>query len=226
MKFEFKYKAISFDWDGVITVRGEILKQLAWDNLAKREGPAFIVALKNWRGEFGGGKGSRYDILRETFKELGEPAQNIEEKVKKYSDKYQHEVMDLMLADIRPNVVDILEYLSDKANLYINSATAEDGLMHQVNELGFAKYFKKVYGYPVDGSHRSKAHVLNIIMKEEGVHKPQEIIHIGDSRSDLEGVREVGIDFIAVSNVDNKWTEKDVVGYKLIYDLAELKNLL
>ena len=156
--------AISFDWDGVITKRGEILKQEAWDILAKKESAEFKEALAEKRYAFSGGGGSRYDILRHTFTELGYPKAKIEEMVKEYVRRYQYNVLNLMSSDIRPEVVAVLKNLNARFALYVNSATAEDGLRESAKKVGLSEFFKNIYGFSSDNRRKSKVDNLKQIL--------------------------------------------------------------
>lgn len=226
MKEISKYKAISFDWDGVITVRGEALKRLAWEDLAKKEGKKFTEVLSKYYREVEGGKGSRYDILRNTLKDLGVPFSSIENEVEKYANKYQSEVMKLMTSDVREGVSNLLSFLASGANLYVNSATAEDGLKLSADKLGLSGFFKKIYGYPVDGSCRTKADVLRLIMKDENNASPAQVLHVGDGLNDLAASKETGCGFLAVGNNENGWRKDKIDGYPVITNLESIKDFL
>ena len=101
-------EVLSFDWDGVITRHGEILKQQAWDSLAASESTKFTKMLAQKRHDFSSGGGSRYDILRHTFEALGLSSLKLAKKVLEYAARYQSEVMKLMVSDVRPDAKDLL----------------------------------------------------------------------------------------------------------------------
>lgn len=214
---------LSFDVDGTLTMRGEPLKQEAWDVMARNQSLPFRAALLEYRQKYSGGGGSRYDIIRETLKEIGTTEANIEQETEKLAEEYQATVMSLILSDFRSNARAVLESLKRHHKLYVNSATEEEGLRRCLSDVGLAEFFEAIFGYPKDGS-RKKADNLRLILQTEGI-DPEFLIHVGDSESDRKAATEVECFFIGISNDDNKWIPEQE-SFLVINSLSDLEDVI
>lgn len=214
---------LSFDVDGTLTLRGEPLKQEAWDILLHGRPMDVWEALLKAREKYSGGKGSRYDILREMLQEIGVSGGELEAKTEEWAKAYQDAVMSLIRSDFRPEARPVLEILKGRYKLYVNSATEEDGLKRCLVEVDLYQFFETIFGYPRDGT-RKKADNLRLILEKEKI-DPENLIHIGDSKSDLRATTEVGCRFIGVANDDNKWTPGKE-SFVVIQSLFGLENVV
>lgn len=90
-----------------------------------------------------------------------------------------------------PAVPGLDEFLaSNRRALYIASGTPQDELRQIVAERGLGRWFRGVYGSP-----RGKAEIVRAIMDSDG-YRPDEILFVGDGRTDQEGARQSGVFFL------------------------------
>ena len=85
---------------------------------------------------------------------------------------------------------EFLEYFNGKAPLFLVSATPEKELNEITTAKGMHKYFKQIYGAPIN-----KKEILKKIMISEKV-SAEEMIFIGDSPEDEQDAIKVGIYFV------------------------------
>ncbi len=222
-------KAIVFDFDGVITVRGEGLKEEAWEILAGNidteeagKTEEFINKLRFYRGEYGQGKGkgSRYDILEKSLESVfGYVGEKLKNKVSFYSAVYDKSVQAMILDDgLLPDTREALKELSDNFPLYVNSASPEEAVRFSIKKLGLGDFFKGVYGQP-----SSKTENLQRVAEREGITDAKDIVFVGDSNGDEEAARQFGCRFIGFANDWNLWKDKT---FPLISHLKEIKKHL
>lgn len=86
--------------------------------------------------------------------------------------------------------LNFLDYIQDWSMIYLVSATPQQELNDIIEARGLKKFFKNVYGAPID-----KVEVLLRIMTNEKI-SANEILYIGDSPEDQKAARILGIKFI------------------------------
>lgn len=209
---------IVFDFDGVITIRGELLKREAWDVIAEKESDAFKQKLSEMQTRYAEGRGSRHDILRDAFTELGYSASQIPTLVAEWANRYNTAVQKMIFSDgIYPETPIALEKLAAQYPLYINSATPEIALEESVKRLGIRHFFKGAFGQPI-----SKKENLQRILQKENI-LPAQLLFVGDSNGDQRAGATVGCQFVGIANEANQWSEKT---FPVIHRLTELEGLL
>src|SRR3989338_4533104 len=115
-------KIIVFDFDGVL-VDSNRLKQEAWFKVFKPE-EASRELIRNILAEI---KETRYDILREIFRRLGTPAEEIEPLVLSRAQRFNEFVQSgISSMGLNPGVREALSELKPKFRLYLNSATPRE----------------------------------------------------------------------------------------------------
>ena len=141
-------------------------------------------------------EGSRYVILRETIKRRntemneGELDNNVQVLAAKYN---------VIVADgakhckEKPGAKEVLESLSKRYNLYLNSTTPETSLKDIVKHRKWENYFCDIFGYPND----KKVVLLNIIKKESI--NPDELLVVGDGMSDMDSSKRTGCKFFPIN---------------------------
>ena len=209
-------KAIVFDFDGVIVRNSEFTKESAWLDIFSREYEREILKA---RQKFAGGKGSRFEILRELASIFKIP----EEKVDRWGqDKAEEYARITSLATIQEDILtedfSALQKLSIKYSLYLNSATPESVLLDIVKQLGIIQFFKAIYGWR---NQNSKTENLKRVLKDENIFR-ENILFVGDADSDYEAAKRFGCSFVGVMNDWNKW-KKGGRNFDLI---SGVKNLL
>ena len=143
-------KALVVDFDGVIVRKSEFFKQEAWTIVFSAYGDSYLPHLKKAEEKFGGGRGGdRFDILRETYRSLGEPEEKLSRLVEKGAqifDEYVQKKISEAGAD--SEVVQELEKISKRVPIYVNSATPVDALKRAILNLGISRLFRGVLGRP------------------------------------------------------------------------------
>jgi|GEM_PF-4306304 len=224
-----KIKVIVFDFDGVITRRGEALKEEAWEMLVSQcendeveFKEKFSDILKKNRARYGQGKakGSREDILRDTFLELGYENFFLQTKICAYASLYNKIVQDLIQNDgISEDTRSALRLYSQTLPLYINSATPQYAVVESVKNLELSSFFKEVLGQPM-----SKISNLQYVLKNENV-EPSALLFVGDGKGDAEAAEAIKCSFVGVSNDWNCWT-KENVEFPLVKNIKNIDKFL
>ncbi len=214
-------KALVVDFDGVIVRKSEFFKQEAWTIVFSAYGDSYLPHLKKAEEKFGGGRGGdRFDILRETYRSLGEPEEKLSRLVEKGAqifDEYVQKKISEAGAD--SEVVQELEKISKRVPIYVNSATPVDALKRTILNLGISRLFRGVLGRP-----NSKIENFRSAAAAEKC-SPGEILFIGDSDSDAKVAAEFGCKFIGYANEWNRWMGTDK-SFPVIISFAELEKHL
>ena len=121
---------------------------------------------------------------------------------------------------------DIVKYLYSKYNLYIYTNYFEMCQAKRIENIGYKKYFKKVFCADKYGAKQFKKCFLNVI-KEINC-KADECIFIGDSyKTDILSANNVGMNAI-LYDCENKYNIEvfDYSKNKIIHNFDELLNIL
>lgn len=215
-------KVIVFDFDGVVVDSVKIKRQAYFD-LFKQKGMDNIINKVLSRM----GNNTRFDILRSIFSELDSNNSNLEQKIKKYSAKYN----DLVQKSIKKNGLvkgarDVLTTLNRSYSLYINSNTPQQPLEESLKALGITNFFKGTFGVSENvGTYVNDKAKINNLSKIINLEKaaPANIVFIGDSEGDLNAAKAAGCLFIGVIGEANKWLDEDI---PLIENLKELPDII
>jgi len=194
-------RVIVFDFDGVIVRDSEFFKQEAWAAIFSIYDGKATEYFHEAEAKYGGGRdGDRYEILRHIFARLAEPGDRIPSLVKAGAAAFNAYVERKILeVGVEPSDRRVLEDLSKRYPLYINSATPEKELKQTVARLKLDCIFKGVFGYP-----SKKVENLKLVQQSENV-KPQSILFVGDGERDYEAAREFDCHFMGYANDWNKW---------------------
>lgn len=111
----------------------------------------------------------------------------------------------------------ILEQLSKQYALYINSTTPLDSLIRIVDKRSLKNLFKGIYGGP-----KTKLENLSNILRVENI-SPNEVVIIGDGKSDIEVATKFGCHFIGLRNEFNKFNN---INFPLIEELSLLPEII
>ena len=190
-------KVVVFDFDGTL-VDSNHFKCNAWfavfkDNPDISRSLVADVLTRN--------VGTRFDIVRDILVRSGAPASDIDLLVEKYVVRFD-DLVQKAIADrgLIPGANEVLDALSPKHCLYINSGTPEQALHTCVENLGIKNYFKGVHGAPP-----TKEENLRAILVREGI-APEEAVVIGDGEGDCRSARACGAHFIAVASGFHDWS--------------------
>jgi phosphoglycolate phosphatase-like HAD superfamily hydrolase len=139
---------------------------------------------------------SRYVIIREIIKRFNSEMINeveLDGRVQELAIKYNDIVVDgAKHCKEKLGAEEVLELLSQRYNLYLNSTTPETSLRDIVEHRKWENYFCDIFGYPND----KKTVLLNIIKKE--AINPGELLVVGDGKSDRDSADKAGCRFFHV----------------------------
>ncbi|NPE27418.1 HAD family hydrolase [Methanococcoides sp. SA1] len=206
------YKAIIFDFDGVILESLDI-KTKAFVSVYHKY-PECADAITHYHLNNGGI--SRY----KKFVHINNNIIGIsidEKEMERLAKAFSSAVIDEMIKC--PFVNGALEFLktySDKFNIYIASGSPQDELRSIIEKRGIGEYFTGVYGTP-----KSKPDIITAILEEMNINF-KDAIFIGDAMTDYDSAKETNIDFIARINgqtPDNPFLKMTV---NKVNDLVEL----
>jgi len=213
-------RAIVFDFDGVLTVAGEDAKQDAWKPIEATWMPVFCKLRLEAEKKFRHAKGSRFDILRETFQKAGCPETLIESMVTVYAEAYGISVIELLKQSGMPlGAKDMLGQLANRFPLFLNSGTPEKSLLEITELFEISESFVGIFGMP-----SKKVQNLQRAMATASC-QPDQILFVGDGLGDLDAATEFGCQFVGIPKPWNGWT-KESVNFPLISVVTELPTLL
>lgn len=213
-------KVIVFDFDGVLVRRSEFFKREAWEELFKSDSARWKL-FEEAEAKYGQGRGGdRYDIIRFVMKGVSPYSSEteIEARVQDLATQYDAIVQKKIAhVDIDPTDRAILERLSKKYSLYVNSATPKETLEKTIANLGLTGVFKGVLGRPL-----SKPENFKLVAENEGV-KMGEVLFVGDGESDFKASEVSQCRFLGISNDWNNWKE-GAQAFPIIRALEDIEN--
>lgn len=202
-------KVIILDFDGVV-VQSNNIKHEAFSEIFKAY-PRHYDAMMKYH--FTHNHVNRRDKFKYFFENmLKQPycVEEIEKMCQRFSKLTRRKII---LCPYVEGSCEFLELFSSKLPLYIASATPLDELKIIMKERGLEKYFKRIYGAPVE----------KIKMLEDIIHKENilsgEALFIGDSIEDYQVAQESGINFVAKLS-DNELEGLRVAKFKRFKDIT------
>ena len=209
MKQLSKQPIIAFDFDGVIVLGSERTKQRCWLELFRPQGEEATKALIRALKRYGQGLGSRYDIIHDVLQDINVPKEQMVKLIEDYYSEYTQKVQAGILAEgIRNEDKRALDFLANRANLFINTATPQPAIEEILDRLGISNLFKGVYSQGLQGQNSKKTHILHTISRQAS--RPiKDLIFIGDGEVDRKAAAETGCRFIGIGNDDNRWAETE-----------------
>lgn len=122
------------------------------------------------------------------------------------------------------SVIPTLEYLKDKANLYILSASERNNLLEQCDSYGITKYFKAILG--IDNVHAaSKVGIAIDYIKNNNI-DPSTTIFIGDTVHDYEVAQAIGVKAYLVCCGHQSKKVLQTVDATIVDDIGALVDLI
>lgn len=121
---------------------------------------------------------------------------------------------------------DIVKYLSNKYNLYIYTNYYQEAQSKRIENIGYSKYFQKIFCADYYGSKPFKSSFEKILNELKA--KPEECLMIGDDKTrDVLAANNIGMKSILYDyNGKRDKKEIDVNNYIVIKDFEELKEIL
>ena len=208
-------KAVLFDFDGVL-VESVDIKTKAFVRLFEKEGKGVARAVTDYHLKHTGV--SRFEKFKYIYNVILKKAIP-KETFDKLCRDFSFLVVDEVVA--APYVKGGKEFLDAYSSMYkcfVVSATPQQEIEDIIEHKGMRKYFAAVYGSP-----GKKADAVKKIITDSRL-APDEIVYIGDARSDYEAALANRTHFIARIN-NNEPIFKDVDCVK-ITDLSGLKSIL
>ncbi len=206
-------KVIVFDFDGVI-VDSNRLKEEAFSKIFKGTdiSPALVDEIQREN------TGTRFDMLRDIFVKSGRSENEIARLVDEYAARFDETAQGgIVEQGMFSGAREILERLSGRYPLYLNSMTPQIALEKTVGHLGIGYCFRQLCGWPPV----KEEHMKNIIVREDVT--PREVVMVGDGEGDFAAARATGCMFIGVANEFNQWRGKD---FPIIAGVHEFEDAL
>ncbi len=220
-------KAVSFDFDGVMTLDSDAIhKKNAW-GIALADYPGHEEHVRVGNTLYGNGKpGGRVEILRYVLEQHGVAADRIEKEVRNASAVFDEHVQTKILEDgLVPGAYEMLETLHARGiALYLNSGTATAPLRTSARNLGIDRFLKESLGSTKDPVGGGKVENLTYIAVSENL-SPNNILMVGDGASDLRGAEQFGCPFLGVANRWNEWDKVEQL-FPFVTDLREIPMLI
>jgi phosphoglycolate phosphatase-like HAD superfamily hydrolase len=181
--------ALLLDFDGVILVSAEIKTQ-AFAEVYAGEDPAKVAAVVAYQ-RLHGGVSRREKFAYFESEIFGRPANaaRIDELAQEFARIAFRRVLD---APFVPGAEEFLSRTHDATRLYVISGTPQDELERIVDARGLARYFRAVIGAPTQ-----KHAAFSGILGELGI-PPSHALAVGDSITEYEAARGLGVPFLAV----------------------------
>ncbi|MDA1091405.1 MAG: HAD hydrolase-like protein [Proteobacteria bacterium] len=209
-----RFKAIAFDFDGVIlesvAIKTEAMRTLFAAHPAHVDE---IAALHERHAGFS--RFVKFDMIyRDLFKMPLAPESRTE-----LGQKFSKLVLEKVLAC--PFVAGAREFFEahyETTPLFIVSGTPDEELLTITSERGLSPYFKGIYG-----SDRGKPEILNAILAEHGL-EARDLVFVGDGLTDFDAAKATSVPFIGrvPKNHDSPFPTKT----RTIYDLTGLDRAL
>ena len=134
--------------------------------------------------------------LRDTFRELCGDDATAHMAVSHYRQRFSTKgLFENKVYDGIPGCLDRLTGVADSIHVATSKPTVYSEKI--VEHFGLGRYFNRVYGSNLDGTHSDKTELLSHIMESEGVFA-RETVMIGDRSFDIRGARNNGIRAIGV----------------------------
>lgn len=210
-----EHKSILFDLDGTLTDSGEGIINCA------------AYALEH----FGLPVPSRQEMrvfvgppLHETFQKFGVSAQDAEEAVRVYRERY------IPIGKFEntpyPGIRELLEkLLADGHRLYVATSKPEQTSVEILEHFDLARYFTRICGASMDLSRNTKADVIAYLLEQCG--NTENAVMVGDTPFDVIGARAHGISTFGVSWGYGIVSEMEQAGAAAIaHTMDELYTLL
>ena len=210
-------KAIIFDFDGVLAESMPI-KADAFAFLFKRY-PEHIDKIIKLHMDNGGM--TRYRKFRIIYKDYLKKEYNdsIENKLDRQFSMFVKQAV-IECPEVKGAVQFLREYYN-KISLFVASGTPQKELVSVVKKRGLYKYFKAIYGSPLD-----KVSTVKKIMTEYRF-KSGEVVLVGDAINDYHAARKSQVNFIARIEKNKKNSFRGLTGVSgLIHDITGLKTCI
>ena len=146
----------------------------------------------------------------------GEIPRLVEEGAQNFDKIVQQKIFD---AGITNEDRELLELLSKRFSVYLNSATPKEALERTVEALQLKNVIVGVLGRP-----NTKVENFKFVAERESA-QPNEILFVGDGESDFRAAKEFGCVFVGLSNDWNTWKQEEKE-FPIIHYLKEVQKYI
>ena len=175
------WKAIIFDFDGVIVESGKIKTQ-AFAELYRPYGDDIVAQVVQFHTQNGGM--SRYHKFRHFQEHFLHQPPLTEAEEKQLDIRFSELVVEAVIAaEPVPGAIELIQRQSGRIPLFVASGTPESELKIIVERRGLTPYFTKVRGGPA-----LKKTIIAEILSAYSL-APESVLMIGDAMADYEGAQ-------------------------------------
>jgi HAD superfamily hydrolase (TIGR01549 family) len=207
-----KYKAIIFDFDGVISESVDV-KTKAFSKIYSCYGKDIVEKVVSHHMSHGGM--SRYKKFKYYHKEFLDRELNKEDLIN-ISDKFSQLVLQKVIdAPYVPGALNFIKNNYKKYKLFISTGTPQNEINEILLKKRMKKYFVSIYGSPADKTD----HIEDIIKKT--AYKKDEVIFIGDADTDIVAAKISNVRIILREHNESSYSQK----YKNMTKVNDLNNL-
>jgi phosphoglycolate phosphatase len=209
-----RIRAVVFDFDGVLVDSNEVKRQAFFEVFRDYDGSAeVVVSLLASDGVI-----DRYDVIQGVLSQLEVDLPPRAQVARKLAEEYnaicEHHAA--TCAEIE-GAATALATLAAEYQLFVNSATPEQPLRRIVAGRSWDRFFRGVFGRP-----STKTENLRRALSASST-TPQDLLFVGDSRSDMLAAREVGCQFVGVRDDEDVFRQH---GVPVVEDLTVLPELV
>lgn len=125
-------------------------------------------------------------------------------------------------ADVFEGVEGLLQALVKRGYcLFVCTSKPEPTARKILEHLGIAKYFTEICGATMDAKVDTKAEVIDLCFKRAPWHRKEETVLIGDTKFDVNGAKEAGIDCIGITWGSGTREELEELGAIAVFDFTD-----
>ena len=188
-----KYKAIIFDFDGVICDSVDV-KTKAFASLYASYGPEIVQMVVNYHQAHGGiSRFKKIQYFEEIFLNKKISENEVDEKANLFANLVKEKVIN---SNYLPGVFDFINSMSKVVPLFICTGTPESEIIEITEKKGINLFFKEIYGSPSD----KKTIISNILNKYK--FSSSDVIYFGDATTDQIATNAFDMPFIGIRNND------------------------
>ncbi|MHA8054510.1 HAD family hydrolase [Aquirufa nivalisilvae] len=188
-----KYKAIIFDFDGVICDSVDV-KTKAFASMYASYGPEIEQIVVNYHLAHGGiSRFKKIQYFEENFLNNKISEKEIEEKANLFANLVKEKVIN---SNYLPGVFDFIKSMSKVVPLFICTGTPEFEIIEITEKKGINFFFKEIYGSPTD----KKTIIGNILNKYQ--FSSTNVVYFGDATTDQIATKAFDMPFIGIKNKD------------------------
>jgi phosphoglycolate phosphatase-like HAD superfamily hydrolase len=188
-----KYKAIIFDFDGVICNSVNV-KTLAFANMYEQYGAEVVKKVVEYHKEHGGiSRYEKFKYYHKNYLGLELSDEQVQKMGKEFSDLAMQKVID---SNYIPFAHEFLTRNSKRYLQFICTGTPDIEIHEILKKKNIYELFNGVYGSP-----QTKVEIINRILEINNLQN-NEVVFLGDAMTDYNAAKKCNIDFIGILNDD------------------------